>query len=47
MIDKWLKYRKKDKIELSNDDLMHLKQMIISIKETMSVMVEIDKIKIL
>ena len=47
VIDKWLKYRKKDKIELSNDDLMHLKQMIISIKETMRVMVKIDKIKIL
>ncbi|MFK5976147.1 MAG: N-6 DNA methylase [Sulfurovum sp.] len=42
VIDKWLKYRKKDKIELLTDDLIHLKQMIISIKETMRIMVEID-----
>ena len=45
VIDKWLKYRKKDNIELSNDDLIHLKQMIISIKETIKVMKVIDKIK--
>ncbi len=45
VIDKWLKYRKKDKIKLSNDDLIHLKQMIISIKKTIEVMKNIDKIK--
>jgi len=44
VIDKWLKYRKKDNIELTNEDLMHIKQMIISIKETIKVMKQIDRI---
>lgn len=44
VIDKWLKYRKSDKIELLTDDLSHLKQMIIAIKETIKIMSEIDEI---
>ena len=41
-IEKWLKYRIKDKISLTADDLNHLKNMIISIKNTISIMSEIE-----
>lgn len=44
VIDKWLKYRKQDKIELTTDDLIHIKQMIIAIKETIKIMAQITKL---
>ena len=42
VIDKWLKYRKKDKVAIDNPE--HLKQMIISIKQTIQIMKDIDEI---
>jgi hypothetical protein len=41
-IEKWLKYRIKDKVTLSLSDLSHLKNMIIAIKNTISIMNEIE-----
>jgi len=43
-IEKWLKYRIKDKVTLSLSDLNHLKNMIISIKNTISIMNEIENL---
>jgi len=43
-IEKWLKYRIKDKVTLSLSDLSHLKDMIISIKNTISTMNEIENL---
>jgi hypothetical protein len=37
-IDLWIKNRIKDKVHLKIDDLQHIKNMIISIKETIKVM---------
>lgn len=41
-VDKWLKYRKKDRVLLGVDDLLHLKNMIIALKHTMQTMEEIE-----
>ncbi|MCL2596482.1 MAG: N-6 DNA methylase [Paludibacter sp.] len=41
-IEKWLKYRIKDKIELTVHDLKHLQKMIISIKNTILLMNKIE-----
>ncbi|MCL2597904.1 MAG: hypothetical protein FWD66_09705 [Paludibacter sp.] len=43
-IDKWLKYRIKDKVLLVSSDLQHLKNMIIALKNTISTMQEIEKL---
>jgi predicted helicase len=43
-IDKWMKYRIKDKVLLSISDLQHLKNMIIALKNTVSTMQEIEKL---
>lgn len=43
-IDKWIKYRIKDKVELGLGDLKHIKDMVISIKKTIEIMGEIDKV---
>ena len=43
-IDKWLKYRIKDKVLLTSDDLQHLKNMIIALKNTILTMQEIEKL---
>jgi predicted helicase len=44
-IDKWLKYRIKDKVILGIDDLAHIKNMIIVIKHTMLIMEQIKELK--
>ena len=41
-IEKWLKYRIKDKVLLSLPDLQHLKNMIIALKNTISAMQDIE-----
>jgi predicted helicase len=41
-IEKWLKYRIKDSVSLCISDLNHLKNMIVSIKETINTMQEIE-----
>ncbi|GHT43989.1 hypothetical protein AGMMS49965_18870 [Bacteroidia bacterium] len=43
-IEKWLKYRIKDRVTLDIADLNHLKQMLIAIKQTIEVMAEIEKV---
>jgi len=43
-IDKWLKYRIKDKVTLTYTDLEHLRKMIIAIKNTITIMQEIEKL---
>ncbi|GHU03356.1 hypothetical protein FACS1894186_8640 [Alphaproteobacteria bacterium] len=41
-IEKWLKYRVKDEVMLNHNDLSHIKDMIIAIKNTISAMAEIE-----
>lgn len=41
-IDKWLKYRIKDKVILSTPELEHIKNMVIAIKTTIATMKEIE-----
>ena len=43
-IDKWLKYRIKDKVSLATPDLQHLKNMMIALKNTILIMQEIEKL---
>jgi predicted helicase len=43
-IEKWLKYRIKDKVELSASDIGHLKNMLIAIKGTLATMKEIEEL---
>jgi predicted helicase len=43
-IDKWLKYRKKDKVLLGSKDLQHIKDMAIAIKQTIKIMSEIEEL---
>ena len=43
-IEKWLNYRKKDKIELDFEDIEHIKNVMISIKHTIKIMKEIEDI---
>ncbi|MEA5000972.1 MAG: type ISP restriction/modification enzyme [Endomicrobiaceae bacterium] len=43
-IDKWLKYRKEDKVILTTEDIEHIKNMIIVIKNTISIMEEIKNL---
>jgi hypothetical protein len=40
----WIKNRKKDRVPLTIDDLQHIKNMIIAIKQTISVMAEIERL---
>jgi predicted helicase len=42
-IEKWLKYRIKDEVVLGIDDLWHIKNMAISIKETILIMKELEE----
>ncbi len=44
-IDKWIKYRIKDKVELDLQAIKHIKNMVISIKQTMKIMSELEKLK--
>jgi predicted helicase len=43
-IEKWLKYRIKDKVSLSTSDLQHIKNMIIALKNTILTMQEIESL---
>jgi predicted helicase len=42
VLDKWLKDRKKAKRTLSFDDVLHYQKVVVALKETMQLMVEID-----
>lgn len=44
MLDKWLKDRKKAKRTLSFDDVLHYQKIVVALKETMQLMVEIDQL---
>jgi predicted helicase len=44
VLDKWLKDRKKAKRSLSFDDILHYQKVIVTLKETMEIMQEIDRI---
>ncbi|MEG4517119.1 MULTISPECIES: type ISP restriction/modification enzyme [unclassified Microcoleus] len=44
VLEKWLKDRKKAKRTLSFDDVMHYQKVVVALKETMEVMVEIDQL---
>ena len=41
-LEKWLKYRIKDKIELTVEDFTHIKNMLIALKNTIRIMGEIE-----
>ena len=43
-IDKWLKYRKDDKVSLNTNDLQHIINMATAIKQTISIMKEIENL---
>jgi hypothetical protein len=43
-IDLWIKNRIKDKVQLTINDLQHIKNMIIAIKETIKIMDSIEKL---
>ncbi|MDR1553046.1 MAG: hypothetical protein LBS69_06245, partial [Prevotellaceae bacterium] len=43
-IEKWLKYRIKDKVALNASDIQHLKNMIIAIKNTIQTMQKIEEL---
>ena len=42
VLDKWLKDRKKAKRSLSFDDILHYQRIVVALKETMQIMIEID-----
>ena len=42
VLDKWLKDRKKAKRTLSFDDVLHYQKVVVALKETMQLMIEID-----
>lgn len=44
VLDKWLKARKKAKRTLSFDDVLHYQKVVVALKETMQLMVEIDQL---
>ncbi|TAD87395.1 MAG: N-6 DNA methylase, partial [Oscillatoriales cyanobacterium] len=44
VLDKWLKDRKKAKRTLSFDDVLHYQKVVVALKETMQLMVEIDQL---
>ena len=44
VLDKWLKDRKKAKRSLSFDDVLHYQKVVVALKETMQLMVEIDQL---
>ena len=44
VLDKWLKDRKKAKRTLSFDDVLHYQKIVVALKETMQLMVEIDQL---
>ena len=44
VLDKWLKDRKKAKRTLSFDDVLHYQKVVVALKETMQLMVEIDRL---
>ncbi len=44
VLDKWLKDRKKAKRSLSFDDVLHYQKVVVALKETMQLMIEIDQI---
>lgn len=44
VLDKWLKDRKKAKRTLSFDDVLHYQKIVIALKETIQLMIEIDRL---
>ena len=44
VLDKWLKYRRKDEVKLSFKDIAHLQKVIRALNETLSIMGEIDQV---
>jgi hypothetical protein len=44
-LEKWLKYRIKDRTTLNISDLEHLQKMITTIKNTVSIMQEVNKLE--
>ena len=44
VLDKWLKDRKKAKRTLSFDDVLHYQKVVVALKETMQLMVDIDQL---
>ncbi|MEO8891304.1 MAG: type ISP restriction/modification enzyme, partial [Coleofasciculaceae cyanobacterium] len=44
VLDKWLKDRKKAKRTLSFDDVLHYQKVVVALKETMQLMLEIDRL---
>lgn len=44
VLDKWLKDRKKAKRTLSFDDVLHYQKIVVALKETMQLMIEIDQL---
>lgn len=44
VLDKWLKDRKKAKIILSFDDALYYQKIVVALKETLQLMIEIDKL---
>ncbi len=44
VLDKWLKERKKAKRTLSFDDVLHYQKVVVALKSTMQLMVEIDQL---
>lgn len=44
MLEKWLKDRKKAKRTLSFDDVLHYQKVVVALKETMELMVEIERL---
>lgn len=44
VLDKWLEDRKKAKRTLSFDDVLHYQKVVIALKETMQLMIEIDQL---
>ncbi|WP_370589095.1 type ISP restriction/modification enzyme [Tychonema sp. LEGE 06208] len=44
VLEKWLKDRKKAKRTLSFDDVLHYQKVVVALKETMELMVEIERL---
>ncbi|WP_414530890.1 type ISP restriction/modification enzyme [Nodularia chucula] len=44
VLDKWLKDRKKAKLTLSFDDVLHYHKVVVALKETMQIMEDIDQL---
>ncbi|MEG4011288.1 MULTISPECIES: type ISP restriction/modification enzyme [unclassified Microcoleus] len=44
VLEKWLKDRKKAKRTLSFDDVLHSQKVVVALKETMQLMIEIERL---